>query len=183
MILYDKNEELLEEYQIISNHFLTIPRDGFSQITTPWISGKIKSSNLPLNKIDSETLAGGKKILSGVTFPDAVSFEIYENTDFSTYQFFDKWLSNNYDAERCIFYPKGKPDKRNCTVEFFNTIVGGLFAKTPNNTVKASFSMYNCMCLGIEPTSLSQENNEPLTYTVTLSVDQIKNSYYDRALL
>lgn len=181
MITWNRNPEVLEDHQISSKWRLLVPDfviDTIIQVSPSHFSEfKIKSTNLPFIKLSSEKVAGGFRFINSVEEAGEFSIEVYENTNFDTFEFFNNWTRANYNPEDKIFYPLGFMDKRQCRLEFLSNTVGN-FANFggPNLDVVKSFTLVNAMCLGIATVSLSQDNQDPLVYSINLSIDGVESN-------
>jgi hypothetical protein len=141
---------------------------------------KTKSINLRNISLDTESLPGGNYRVKGVTFPNELDIEFYEDDSLSVYKSMKRWQDNNYDSKRKVFFPKGKPDTRNGQLNFVSgknflskgyvkSFLGGLDIVPSDNTLFIN----SMMLTNIGDVQLDQEDTGMLILSCTFSFKEI----------
>lgn len=125
----------------------------------------VKSTNLPFPMLESDSLSNGERFYNNFTVGGEFSIEIYENESFDSYQYFQSWLDSVFDARRQVF--KINPQSKNAILTFLS--------KSSANTPTRSFFYEDVKILGFEPISLDYSADEPLTYQLSLTVDNVSS--------
>lgn len=82
---------------------------------------KIQSVNLPFLNLTTDESSTGRKYYTGIDTVGDFSIDVFEDTDFSVYDFFMGWLDSVYDMEQRVFRSASSPEElvKSAELRFF----------------------------------------------------------------
>ncbi|MDA3854940.1 MAG: hypothetical protein PF569_01680 [Candidatus Woesearchaeota archaeon] len=134
----------------------------------------IVEANLPFNKLEMQGRSYGKKSYTRMAPVETISFTFREVEGFDNYNFFNNWLNDIYDFKKHVF--KTFSNELDAYIKKYKTAtlmfmrkIGGHLVPVPSKT----FTLNKLMILGISEISLSNDNGEPLEFTVEMAVEDV----------
>lgn len=162
----------VEQYRLYNDQLSNMWQLNF--LPHPELDFHIVDTNLPFPKLEAESRGYGEAFYSGFTPVETVSFTFRCTENFNTFDFFQDWLEDIYDYNNNVFktfsnnvelYTK---KYKNANITFLKKKGGHLL-----NIPSKSFNLLGLMPLGFSEISLTNDNGEPLEFTVEMTVEQV----------